>query len=688
MKRSEWIGLGIVLSLLVGTYLFDHFYPLLRSAMETRTVKASATVPEPRDERVFKPLHAYTAKKAYYRYELVEIIAEYRDYDREPITSGTLTAKIYFNKQLVKSVADLSEVNLTYDPKAKCWRGLFPVPWNPPLGEYEALVTARPDNPGPVLKDTSGFRIIGREPPQVPQGLAVMAVENYSDLNTRKIPAPDGTFGDWRNILGWADYMGADAVFCLAGMTDGEKRYDKNKNLLIFRPDILQMTKKLSAEAHRRGLLYGAWVMTFMMQVGNYEKFGYMPSLGYNGRNDSVTTSYHISIGDRKRLDDIIEVVKELDRNPNVDFIGLDYIRTGLDGYELVNEVVADMSIPIPSDWEKMGPRERIVWFARKIETEKDETTIEKWRWWRAHKVALNVKEIIDRSGTKKPVWLYTLGWEHGKQHGQDPLMFNDAGIAYDAVMLYEANSQQFRQVLVDWKKYLRARQVNILCGNSVDVTLLDSTVLTPPEEIVRRTITGSQQLLFGGLTDGVFWHDLTRTFWGRRGEYSAKEWCVTGGTCFSRYREEKGLSPVALRVRTEDSALIGAPFKVNAHVENISLDVIRDVKVSLEEVEGLVPGAVHETRIPELHPGESVDCVFDASFRSVPDRFRYSTVVPVKVIYEGKRSHFNFQMVRVRHKSGDPAASASVSGSVPADAGVIKLKDDSETLEPDAPTD
>jgi hypothetical protein len=44
--------------------------------------------------------------------------------------------------------------------------------------------------------------------------------------------------------------------------------------------------------------------------------------------------------------------------------------------------------------------------------------------------------------------------------------------------------------------------------------------------------------------------------------------------------------------------------------------------------------------------------------------------------------------MVRVRHKSGDPAASASVSGSVPADAGVIKLKDDSETLEPDAPTD
>lgn len=677
MRRSEWFALGLVLSLIAATYLLDRYHERVREAFAVRLVKASETLPQP-EERPTRPLQVYTSKRSYYRYELVEILADYRPDLRTPASNGTLSAKVYVNNRLVKTVADMSEVPLTWDSESKLWRGRFPIPWNPPLGDYEVLVTAQPDNPGAVLKATASFQVVGREPPAVPAGLTVIAVENYSDLNVRKLPGLDGTPGDYRRIVDWAEYMGADAVFCLAGMTDGTPRYDRSGRLLPFRPDILHFTKLISAEAKRRGLLYGAWVMSFMMQVRNFEKFGYRPSIGYDHTTGLLTHSYHISIGDRKRLDDLVEVVKELDRNPNIDYIGLDYIRTGhVDGYELVDEVVADMSIPVPPNWDRMGPRERIVWFARKIKVEKDESVIEKWRWWRAHKVALNVKEVIERSGTRKPVWLFTLGWEHGKQHGQDPLMFNDAGITYDAVMLYEANQQQFRQVLVDWRKYLRARQVNILCGNSVDITLLDSPVLTPPEEIVRRTVAGSQQLLFGGLTDGVFWHDLTRAFWGRKGEYSTKEWAVTGGTCFSRYREDKGLSPVALKVRTDGFAPPGTPVKVAVEVENISLDPVRDLRVNLEALEGFAPTPPAETLIPELRPGETFSCEFEGRFHSVPGKTRSFGMVAVRAVAPGRKPHFNFQIVRIRRISGDAIASSPSVSTQQDDPSVIRIKDD-----------
>jgi hypothetical protein len=348
-----------------------------------------------------------------------------------------------------------------------------------------------------------------------------------------------------------------------------------------------------------------------------------------------------------------VEVVKQLDKDPNIDFIGIDYIRTGhICGYQLVNDVVEDMSIPVPVNWKQMGERERIVWFARKIKVEKDNNIIEKWQWWRAHKVAMNVAEIIERSGTTKPVWLFSLGWEHGKQHGQDPIMFNDAGVTYDAVMLYEANQMQFRAVLTDWKQYLKSRQVNVMCGNSVDVTLLDSNTLTPPEELIRRNSLGTKQLLFGGMTDGLFWHDLSRALWGRKGEFSTKEWCLTGAVSFSRYKADKGLKPVSVKITAPESSPIGVPFTAKVRVENISLDPIKNVTVSIEKVEGIRELKEQNFTAEQINPGEYLDYQFDVALVNVPDKIRWNMMVPVKVSYGDNQKDYDFTIVKARRNT------------------------------------
>ena len=43
-----------------------------------------------------------------------------------------------------------------------------------------------------------------------------------------------------------------------------------------------------------------------------------------------------VSLGDEKRVSDIIEFVKLLNECKEVDYIGMDYIRNAFGGYELV----------------------------------------------------------------------------------------------------------------------------------------------------------------------------------------------------------------------------------------------------------------------------------------------------------------------------------------------------------------
>ena len=645
-KKFERVGLAIAL-LVAFTFSFNLVYA--RSAFQASAVSASPeALPRERGGRTF--LVAYSGKDSYFRYELIDVYAEFKNHDRGTVFRGRVTAQMYCNGKRLTTIGNMQEISLTFNKDTARWEGKIPLPWNPPLGEYRVLVVARPDDPLPALKETAAFKVVGRLPPAKPDGMTVMALESYEDLNIRKLPGPDGSLGDWRNVIEWATYMGADAVFAMTGMSDGDKLFDACGKPVAFRPDIVNASRKMAQEAHRQGLKYGAWIQTFILQSKNHKFMRYAPSIGYSNTDDSLEPSFHISLNDKRRLQDICDLVSQLDKDPNIDFIGIDYIRTGrADGYELVNDVVADMSIPVPASWNQMGERDRIVWFGRKIRVEKDEGVIDKWRWWKARKAALLVKEIIERSGTRKPVWVFSFGWEHGKQNGQDPIMFNDAGVAYDAVMLYENNQDGFHQVLIDWKNYIHAKQVNVLCGNTVDITFLDSPGLLPPEEIVRRTLTGSKQLLFGGLTDGVFWHDLSRAIWGRKGEYSTKEWCITGGTCFSKYREEKGLVPISIKMDAPEWISAGVPFTVGVRIDNISLNVIRDVNVNLEEVECIRPIGKRTVTIPEVNPGETYDISFDAVAVNPPDRTRYNVMAPVRVSYNGANRNFDFRMVRVR---------------------------------------
>ena len=594
MKKYEFIGILLSALIILSTYSVNYFYEYISNISNQKIIKPEIKINNTKNNSFasnqIEPLIVTTSKDEYYRFELVDIIARYIDLTENPITNCVLIASVHKNNKIIESVGGIKEIELKYDNKKNLWFGRWPIPYNPELGNYTALVKVMPNYPGPVITASCDFKIIGKEPTKPKKSLCPLLIEYGGDIVHKPIIGPDNKIGNWHNIIEWAKFINADAIFMLAGESETYNSLVTPQN--PFDPILLKNMEIISKETKKHNLKFGAWIMNYGYQGKNCEKLGYEPSLSFNTSTGNVYPSYmHISLSDKKRFNDVLNLIKKFDENPNIDFIGLDYNRTGhSDGYELAEECVKDMSISVPENWEQMSKNEKAIWFARKIVIEKDENIIERFRWWRAHKIATIVNDLINLSGTKKPVWVFTLGWEHGKQHGQDPLMFTDTGIAYDFVMLYEANNVQFRQVLVDWKGYVSSKQVNIVAGQTIDVTLLDSPNLLPPEEFVRRITLGSKKLTFGGMCDGIFIHDLSRALWGKKGEFTPLEWFITAGKSISDFRNSFGELEIKVNLSEPEKIYYDAINDITFTIENQSLNEIKNIETEILETPGIFP--------------------------------------------------------------------------------------------------
>jgi hypothetical protein len=349
----------------------------------------------------------------------------------------------------------------------------------------------------------------------MPKGLVVATLESVMPLSSMRIKAPDGTMTDWRGLLDWAQYVGADAFWLLGGQTPGLGKDE------IWMGANLKMIPKVAEECHRRGLKFGVYAM-FSLTMSKVPLPGYEYGLEIKDAEPVVTRA--ISIRDGKRLSDVAAFLKPYADDPNVDWVGLDYIRNALGGYELVDDFVAEMpGVVVPTEWRKLTRTERMTWLARKKIMRRDMNFVEAWEWWRARRVALIVREIKARLGGK-PLWAYTLTWEKGWHHGQDPVMMNDAGVDIDALMFYEADKAQYAAMMKSWNEYVKTNDVQLLPGNIFDWGLHQKDE-AGPGEFGRRMRAAVSGVYGDAPARGVFFHDMARLIWGRLGPWGTKGW-------------------------------------------------------------------------------------------------------------------------------------------------------------------
>lgn len=494
MRVTQSVRHGVVLLLAVAT-LYTGVFTYWATRARTRALTLAAS------------------KTEHYHYDIVELSLISGD----PALDESFRAApprfvVMRGSETITTIAGIREMAARRVAPG-VWTARWPVPWNAPAGVYRPVLLGRADL-AERLKITP-FYIRRRTPKAMPKGFVVATLESVMPLSTMKVKAPDGTMTDWRGLLDWAQYVGADAFFMLGGQTPGLGKDE------VWMQTNLKMIPEVAAECKRRGLQFGVYAM-FSLTMSKVPLPGYEYGLEIKDARPVVTRA--ISIRDRKRLEDVAAFLRPYAADPNVDWVGLDYIRNALGGYELVDDFVAEMpGVVVPPEWSRLSRDERMTWLARKKIMRRDLDFVEAWEWWRAHRVALIVREIKARLNGK-PLWAFTLTWEKGWHHGQDPVMMNDAGVDIDALMFYEADKPQYAAMMKSWHEYVKKGDVQVMPGNIFDWGLHQKDE-AGPGEFGRRMKAAVTGVYADGPARGIFYHDMARLAWGRLGAWGTRGW-------------------------------------------------------------------------------------------------------------------------------------------------------------------
>lgn len=595
------------------------------------------------------------SKPAYWRYEVVEWKVLSTDPQITPSKVPLLELQVNSARGPVATSAGRLRFPLRADEACGCWLGSWPIPWNPDLGEYTAEVR-RPETwvdeteeeeveedldpvyQGPAsLEDfrlpaqgaplaTARFQVAGRQPLTLPKGFSVMTLEPGKH-GFRNFKGVEGEAPHWSHIIDWAKWMHADSFWQCVGETAlWRKRVADNYPWNLAD---LKMAAPLAALAHQQGLTYGAYMLTFIV-LGDFKQADYDFTTGYVPSTGLLYKKPFVSMDDTRRHDDLVWMLKTLEATPDLDYIGLDYVRCDFGGLEFTDAFLKDMSLRLSDELEQ-GPFEgRQKWLGSIIVGHRDPVVEEMWQWWRSHKVGTVVRRLLDDAAVTKPVWVFSLGWKEGHQHGQDPFMLIDAGISFNAPMFYEANDRQYPAMLKSWKDYLAHGDDSLVLGQPVDGRLLgEAPGISGPEKHFQRQMEALS--LLGPLTTslGFFWHDIGRAMSGGRSHFTAREWAVAGAASFTRLREEQKVLPVRMELGGTTGTARGVSFTVT--VQNVSDKPLAYFRLEGLPVRGVAAYLPATKEGGPLKPGEKVSLSWAATWGDALGRPRPRRMLAVR---------------------------------------------------------
>ncbi|MFN4245265.1 MAG: hypothetical protein ACK4F9_03845, partial [Brevinematia bacterium] len=302
-------------------------------------------------------------------------------------------------------------------------------------------------------------------------------------------------------------------------MLAGQTTYLKSKEIWYSVPlsnlNVLKFLKD-------KGIQTGAYVMCFLT-LGQNEKNrfnGYYPNLIMKNK-DLVKDYKYTSILSDTRISNLIDVLEYIGKKDYVDFIGLDFIRTGdYGGYELIPDFASEILCKLDFT-EKLDEKATL----KSIKNNKEINKL--FKWYKAIRVSRVVKEIVSslrNRGINKPIIAFMLGWNAGREHGQDLFMFRDAGIDYSFYMLYEFYSDEmFDKAGEYYLKFVYNLDTQIVFGNIIDTKLNKgkNDPIKSFSERLKKFVTYYSYFP----PNGFFFHDLYRLNFGRIKPYTKEEW-------------------------------------------------------------------------------------------------------------------------------------------------------------------
>ena len=565
----------------------------------------------------------YSEKSSYYRFEIV------RFYLKGVKSVGDFYINVMKDENILPCF--LGPTNIHFNKTEKGYQASWFYGWKVATGDYKAVLYYK----GNIVSKIS-FNIISRQPIEFNKTFSSINLE-YNQPLKRLINNPDGKKVPFEQALvEWMDYGHLDAFLTLAGETTGWGNITPEKPWEYYPVRNLQI---LGPELNRKDKLVGAYIMCFYTPNNGWIKGGYKPAKGINA-DGTIRYGSFISFKDKKRFYDIVNMARYLNSLEYVHFIGFDFIRFGeLVGYENADEFVKDMNIVVPGDWKRLGEDEKAIWLGQRLQGGKANSSIkEKWNLWIAHKTANFIFEVRREAGITKPIWVFTLGWNHGMGHGQEPYFFQDAGVFADFVMLYEATPEMFLQMKKSWMEYLKDETLNYVAGNQIDAFLNQSIYgYNPVEEYNYRLKTAFNYAPY--YARGMFIHDISRAFWGRKGNFSFYEWFVSGFSALSYLRWLKNEIPFYVSIVGEEAQLgengkIKIPVEIN--IREDQLELIKDRVITIEEV--------GNNTFKKIDISGKTNIIFSIELSSKLENMKW---VGLRAVIEGYPPFFTFSYIK-----------------------------------------
>lgn len=664
-QQSTCCGCLLALVIVVAGIMAVHG-PLTRWREHKQELRDAAN-----RSRLYFPLELTTDSQWYYRYSLVTINLRLQDYQGRPINTRQPPQLFVSHRgKVVETIGGVDRLTPRYDPTTHGYVAHWPVPWNAPLGVYTIETRYHLDKPENWAWETveeqmkrqrearskakgkseppkpegetfavarASFELKGKPAAEIAPGMCAATWEETLPTDGLQLRRPDGKMGDWRAMYEWCQFMGADTLWVRGAITSSA-----TTTLTLDEPFVksnLAAIPRLAAEAHRRQLRFGAWATAYATLPenpgSNPRKPKYLWAQDISRSTGKTSDTSFVSFLDQRRVQHLADFMATMQADPNVDQVGLDYMRTE-PGYELSERFAESMPVELPRDWDKMSSQDRWVYVAKRAEPPgcyEHPEFYDAWNWYRSHLGAEILARIVQRSNLQKPLWVFMLSWRHGTQHGQDPLMMTDAGVTMLAPMLYQTDVRQFDQfILREWPSYLRAGETNLMPGDQVDNYWHQQL---GPEELYRRMLRAHYEFVRGGRTQGGFWHDISRAaLAGNLGPYSGTEWALAGGAAFSKIRESWSTYPLRVSMSAPRQINFGVPMAINVKIENHSSKAVPSIKIS-----GIAPAGVEwedarERQVPELGPGETLTVPFTARITQVSQQRKNRFMVAFRLTW------------------------------------------------------
>ena len=624
--------LVVVVSLLIALVALRA--PLAQWWREHRDTTAA------RSPQAMFPLDLRIDAPSYYRYQLVAIEVQIVNEQGQAVRMDKPPRiVIRHDDEVVVTIAGVKKLVPRYDKENSVYRCFWPVPWRAQAGRYLAEAKMplaemgawqwqipepkreEQDEDRSLSMEGSGycvaqaeFEIKTRPPPPLPPGLCAATWEQ--DFPRESLRRPDGSVGDWRAMLDWCEFMGADCLWFRGAVTEtyhGALSLDQP-----FATHNLEAIPQLAKAAHQRGLKFGVWAVAYATYPTHTNK--YKPAYDYaqdiSRSTGKISEMDYVSLLDPLRVEHLADFAKQMQNTDNVDFIGLDYLRSDRGGYEMTEQFTNEMPVQLPVGWDNWDKQRRWRYVATMVETQwqsqRGRDFYEQWNWWRAHQTAEIVSQIIAQGQITKPVWVFLLGWEHGTQHGQNPTMLTDAGTALITPMLYQVKSQEHFEAMVrSWHDYMDPGVANISAGDQVDDYWHQRSrrPVASPELLYQRMMTAHHRFIRNGRTKGGFWHDISRAaVKGTLGPYPGREWALAGAAAFSQIRQSWKVYPLHVEMSSPQTASIGGIFAPRISIENITDTQVKDIEILLENTPQTNPSGPRRKTVPKLGAGERIE--------------------------------------------------------------------------------